>query len=223
MVNGVSFGFPELNRLLHIDGGEAYLNDSILDVSGSILNEAGGDYWVFQAHLVEKYKTGDGLERWINRSIRKWEKKWGKKHFPNFVFIPFAEGLHYRLYVWDTHRDRVQYVEPFCPSTTAVDEHFAVQGVQLCGEIRNIFSGMTVPPPEYGLQLPQFPVQEDNCSCGLYVILYMFMVSQKFDEVYFPKEGTHVLRMWLAKKLCSGEFAMSSMEKNFRAKRSTES
>ena len=28
---------------------------------------------------------------------------------------------------------------------------------------------------------------------------------------------------WLAKKLCSGEFAMSSMEKNFRAKRSTES
>ena len=82
---------------------------------------------------------------------------------------------------------------------------------------------MTVPPPEYGLQLPQFPAQEDNCSSGLYVILYMFMVSQKFDEVYFPKEGTHVLRMWLAKKLCSGEFAMSSMEKNFRAKRSTES
>ena len=58
MVNGVSFGFPELNRLLHIDGGEAYLNDGIIDVTGSILNEAGGDYWVFQEQLVKKYNRG---------------------------------------------------------------------------------------------------------------------------------------------------------------------
>jgi Ulp1 family protease len=223
VVNGVSFGIGELKRLLHVQGAEAYMNDSILDVCAFSFNEACGDSWVFQAHLVEKYNSGDGFERWINRSIKRWEKKWGKNHFPKYVLIPFAVGLHYRLYVWDTHRDRVQYVEPFSPSTSADDEQFGVQGVQLCAEIRKIFSGMTVPPPEYGLQLPQFPAQQDSCSCGLYVILYVFMVSQNVDEVYFPKEGTDVFRMWLAKKLTGGEFGMSSMAKFFRAKKLTDS
>ena len=108
-------GFPELGRLLHNEGTRGYTNDNILDVIGSAINGAEGDFWVFQAHLFEKFTRQDGVERWINRSIKKWEKKFGKKHFPRLILIPFAVTLHYRLYVWNTHMDKVVYIDPFNP------------------------------------------------------------------------------------------------------------
>ena len=57
-MDGVDFGFPELGRLLHNEGTRGYTNDNILDVIGNAINGAEGDFWVFQAHLFEKFTTG---------------------------------------------------------------------------------------------------------------------------------------------------------------------
>jgi len=78
-VQGVTFGFAELSRMLHVHGPKAYINENIIDVIGGLMNEEDGDFWVFQAHLYEKFTRNDGVERWIQKSMKKWERKYGGK------------------------------------------------------------------------------------------------------------------------------------------------
>ena len=50
------------------------------------MNLVEGDFWVFQVHVFEKFNRQDGVERWINKSLKKWEKKWGEEALPTFNF-----------------------------------------------------------------------------------------------------------------------------------------
>ena len=218
-VQGVTFGFAELSRMLHVEGREGYLNDNIIDVIGGLMNEEDGDFWVFQAHLYEKYTRDDGVEKWIGRSIKKWERKWGKKHFPKLLLIPFAVGMHYRVFMWNTHKDRVVYVDPFDPLNELPDQEWQDNGIKLCAKIRHVFNGFELSPPGYGMEVPVFPTQEDGCSCGLYVVLYMVMSTQDYRTVHFPPTATSALRILLAKCLGRKFFPLCTMEKWLKAEK----
>ena len=209
-VQGVTFGFAELSRMLHVHGPKAYINDNIIDVIGGLMNEEDGDFWVFQAHLYEKFTRNDGVERWIQRSMKKWERKWGKKYFPKMVFIPFAVGLHCRLFIWNTHRDRIVYVDRFDQLNVSPEQEWVESGIKICAKIRHVFSGFELSPPGYGMELPLFPTQEDGCSCGLYVVLYMVMSMQGYHTVRFPPSATNALRILLAKCLGRQFFPLAS-------------
>ena len=119
--------------MLHVEGTEAYINDNIIDVIGGLMTEEDGDFW------VEKFTRNNGVERWIARSIKKWERKWGKKYFPKMLLIPFAVGLHYRLFIWNTHNDRVVYVAPFKALKESPNQEWMYAGIKLCSKL-GIFS-----------------------------------------------------------------------------------
>ena len=96
-------------------GTSAYMNDSIMDALASLLNEQQGDFRIFQSLLYVTLERKEPVDRWVTRTMKRWVQKWGKGHIPRHIFFPFAVALHYRVIYWDTHRDRVVYVDPFDP------------------------------------------------------------------------------------------------------------
>ena len=102
VIDGVSIGRNELTRLLHVQGTAAYMNDSIVDALGGLLNSQDGDFWIFQSLLFQKLQRKEPVDRWVTRTMKRWVQKWGKGHIPRHIFFPFAIALHYRVMYWDT-------------------------------------------------------------------------------------------------------------------------
>ena len=100
----------------------SYMNDNIIDALGYLMYVKQGDFWIFQSLLYSKFQKGESLDRWVARTMKRWAVKWEKGHVPRHIFFPFAVGLHYRVIYWDTHRDRVVYVDPLDPNTHATDQ-----------------------------------------------------------------------------------------------------
>jgi Ulp1 family protease len=216
-IEGVQFGHPELVRLLHYRGADAFINDNIVDCTCNMLNEKEGDFWVMPSHLYGKYMMKDPLDRWVGRSIKKWAKKWEKGHVPHYIMLPFAVDLHYRVVVWDTHRDKVIYLDPLHPTPSSADDSWVQFSVEICSKIRTSWSTHHLPPPEYGFNIPPFPRQVDGVSCGLYVILYMLMFANNWVAVTFPPEGTNLMRVILARLIMQKKLPIGQLKRFFSA------
>ena len=105
------------------------------------------------------------------------------------------------------------FVDPFKPLNESPEQEWVETGISLCAKIRNVLNGFELSPPEYGMELPFFPTQEDGCSCKLYVDLYMVMSTQGYRTVSFPPSSTNAQRILLAKCLGRNFFALSTKEK----------
>ena len=197
-IEGVPFQHSELSRLLNFVGTGAYLNDNIIDCTSNLMNSQDGDFWVMPSHLYGKYMNKDPLDRWVGRSMKKWTKKFGKGNVPRFIMVPFAVSLHYRVIVWDTHRDRVVYLDPFNPIPLEAEQAWVDLAVDICGKMRTSWSTHDLPPPSYGFEVDGLPDQVDGVSCGLYVIVYMLMFANNWVSVNFPPQGTNTFRVILA-------------------------
>ena len=194
------------------------MNDNIMDGLGNLLNGQEGNFWIFQSLLVSKIETNYPIDRWVNRTVKRWVGKWGKGHVPRHIFFPFAVNLHYRVIYWDTHRDRVIYIDPLNPCTTDFEEEWVARAISLCGHMGSKWNSQQVSPPDFGMALPQLPRQVDGSSCGLYVVVYMLMLSQGWESVVFPPEGTNVFRMLVARCLGLKKFRVNQLKHTFSAK-----
>ena len=96
-------------------GVVSYMNDNIVDGLTNLLKPQKGDFWIFPSHTYDKILMNERITRWTTKAMKKWEKKWGKGHGPQHILVGFAIALHYRLFVWDTNRDRVVYIDPLNP------------------------------------------------------------------------------------------------------------
>ena len=67
------------------------------------------------------------------------------------------------------------------------------------------------------MDLPDFPVQQDGSSCGLYVVLYMLMLVNGWDTVVFPPEGTNVFRLLVCRCIAKKKFPMEQLQVTFSA------
>ena len=146
-IEGVSIGVSELSRLFHIRGPVSYMNDNIVDGLCLLLNPQEGDFWIFQSHLVTKFQTKDPFDRWVGRAMKKWATKWGKGHVPRRIFFPFAVGLHYRVIFWDTHRDRVVYIDPLHPLDAKTDDQWKELAIAMCVQVGKGWTTQQVAPP----------------------------------------------------------------------------
>ena len=185
-IEGISIGKNELTRLLHFRGVNAYINDNIVDGLCNLLNPQEGDSWIFPSHTYEKVMRNESVVRWVTKAKKRWDKKWGKNHIPRHILVPFAVGLHCRLIVWDTNRDRVAYIDPFNPNPATPEDCWVDAAVKICIQIRAGWCSHDLPGPSYGLELPELPVQRDGVSCGLYVIVYTLMIINGWVRVLFP-------------------------------------
>ena len=73
-------------------------------------------------------------------------------------------------------------------------------------------------PPEFGMALPHLPRQVDGSSCGLYVVVYILILSQGWESVLFPAEGTNVFRILVARCLGLKKFHLNQLKHTFSAK-----
>jgi len=212
-IDGIPFGPHELKRLLHFRGDVAYINDNIVDALAHLMNKQEGDFWILPSHLYGKYMISDPIDRWMNRAKKSWAKKLGDAHIPKHLFLPFAVGLHYRVIVWDTHRDRVVYLDPFNPVPSEPEQCWMNVAINLCGKMRQSWSIHDLPPPAYGMELPNLPVQVDGVSCGLYIVVYMLMMINNGTNVVFPPEGTTTFRVIVAWFLGRAKFPFRQLQK----------
>ena len=115
-IEGVSFRHAELSRLLHFEGLAACINDNIIDCISNLMNNQEGDFWTMPSHAYGEYIREDlGIGQVGGRLMKKWTKKMGKGHVPRYLMVPFAVAMHYRVIIWDTHRDREVYLDPLNP------------------------------------------------------------------------------------------------------------
>ena len=87
--------------------------------------------------------------------------------------------------MWDTHRDRVVYVDPLPTRPNCPDQAWVDAGVGICPQIWNAWSVHELPGPSYGFELPMRPQQQDGVSCGLCIIVHMLMIINGWVEVLF--------------------------------------
>ena len=211
-IEGVSIGHQELSRLLNFRGLGAFLNDNIIDGFCHLLNDKEGDFWIFPSLMYGKFLQGDPMDRWVARAVTRWDKK-GKGHIPRYIMLPFAVDLHYRLVVWDTHRDKVVHLEPLDPNPTSADQTWIEFCVNICAKWRTVWSMHELPPPSYGFDVPELPAQMDGVSCGIYVLVYMLMFANNWVCVLFPPEGTNVFRIVVARLLGLKKMPFNQLKK----------
>ena len=217
VIDGVSIGRNELTRLLHVQGTAAYMNDSIVDALGGLLNSQDGDFWIFQSLLFQKLQTKEPVDRWVTRTMKRWVQKWGKGHIPRHIFFPFAIALHYRVIYWDTHRDRVVYIDPLEPHGQTMEEEWKDRAIQLCDHMGSKWNTQKVCPPEYGIDLPILPVQVDGTSCGVYIVVFMLMLINGWESVNFPLEATNHMRLVVSRCLGKKRFPMHQLANTLNA------
>jgi hypothetical protein len=87
--------------------------------------------------------------------MKKWAKKWDKGHVPKYVMLLFAVDLHYRVVVWDTHRDKVIYLDPLDPLPTSAEKSWVEFSVHICSKMRSAWSMHE--PPVVALQSDPLP------------------------------------------------------------------
>ena len=86
--------------------------------------------------------------------------------------VPFAVAMHYRVIIWDTHRDRLVSLNPLNPIPGEAEQSWVGLSVNLCAEMRNLWSSHELPPTSCGFEVQGRRLLEkaDGVSCSLYVI-----------------------------------------------------
>ena len=147
-----------------------------------------------------------------NQNYEKVGSEMGEGPHPSTHFLPLCCALHYRVIYWDTHRDRVVYVDPFDPRGESMEEEWKHRAIQLCEQMGGKWNAQKVSPPAYGMGLPALPVQVDGTSCGLDVNVYMLRLMYGWEAVTFPPEGTNTMRLVVARCLGKKSFPMKQLQ-----------
>ena len=129
--------------------------------------------------------------------------------------VPFAVAMHYRVIIWDTHRDRLVSLNPLNPIPGEAEQSWVGLSVNLCAEMRNLWSSHELPPTSYRFEVQGLPEQADEVSCGLYVVVYMLVFVNNWVNSNFPPEGTSTFRVILAGHLAHKKFPFSQLKKIF--------
>ena len=137
--------------------------------------------------------------------MQKREKKWGNKYLPQLLLFTFAVGLQCRLYVWVTHR--VEYVAPFNP----------------CNEVRWTRGRVMWANLQFGYWHEDAPLQLmvwlyrsfDDCSCGLFVLVYIEMVIWSSRQCTSRKRVQMCPGCWLRSIWWKNKFPREKMENKF--------
>ena len=120
--------------------------------------------------------------------------------------VPFAVAMHYRMIIWDTHRDRVVYLDPLNPIAGEAEQSWIGLSGNLCAKVRNSWSSHELPPTSYGFEVQGLP--EKAAVYMLYVVVYMLMFAHNWMNGNFHQKAPVLSELswhgiWLTRSVCS--------------------
>ena len=179
-IQNVLFAHKDTHRLLRATGRSAYLNDVCFDFFVELLNRNQAASFSFGSYLYTKYNGPDQVHagRYVRRHIFVFEDNKGKYVFPEFIFLPMLQGLHWTLLILKPHDHNLIYLDPLHPNkklTDAEKETAWLFGSWVASELPTLDAGKLTVLDCFETQMPR---QTDGVSCGMFVLVYTMMFSR---------------------------------------------
>ena len=196
---GVQLKHADLERLLSPGTGvQGWINDTIMDFIGKIVNSINPQAYVFSSYMRESFLMSNEKGR---RALRRvCEKVWrkvkedGSSHtgVPDVWLFPLIRDgdPHWWLLYADMGATTYCVIDPFSPNSAAPDRRVQVAQELLAWVLRAMFGKRITFEqmeyfPIYNYVLPQ---QLDGYNCGVYVGLYMAMFARNIINYRWPLE-----------------------------------
>ena len=112
-IHNILFNHKDMHRLLTTTGQRAYLNDICVDFLVELLNRNQSTSFLFGSYLFAKYNGPDQkhAERYVSRQLFRFEDTKGAYNFPDFIFMPMCQGLHWTVLVVKPHTHKLIYLD----------------------------------------------------------------------------------------------------------------
>ena len=194
-IHNIVLNHKDMNRLLTTTGASAYLNDVCVDFFVELFNRNQFASFSFGSYVFTKYNGQDSKHagRYIKRQLSRFEDSKGVYALPQFILFPICQRLHWTLLVLEPETHQVMYLDPMHPNTTLSNDEKETAwlfGSWVASEFPNLDSGKVTVIDAFETPLPQ---QTDGVSCGIFVILYMVMLSRGTFRVSLA-ENIHTYR-----------------------------
>ena len=194
---GVQLKHVDFERLLSPGiGVSGWLNDTIMDFIGKIVNTINPNCYVFTTFMRECFLMGKEKGR---RAIRRvCEKVWkkvaedgsSKTSVPEGWLFPLIRDgdPHWWLLYADVGAKYYNIIDPFSPNSAAPERRVQVAQELLSWVLTALFGKrITMDDMEY---FPVYnyvlPAQEDGYNCGVFVGLYMAMLARNLINYKWP-------------------------------------
>jgi len=103
--------------------------------------------------------------------------------------------------VWNTATDRVVCIDPFGPNSIE-SPAWADRCLAVFADMAKYVSINPRAPPSYGEEISvTLPKQEDACSCGVYVLMYVLIIGHGYKSLKFDPTMVRYMRLALAHML----------------------
>ena len=190
----------DLQRLLSPGAGPAgWVNDVIMDFMGNLVNKVHSQRYVFHSYLRECFLLGP--EKGRRALVRVVKKMWGRRNdetglletvVPDEWYFPLTRDgdPHWWLMHVDVEGRTYRILDPFCPNRGAPEERVKVAQELLRWVLRVLFGNrVSIDEFEYEVEyIYHLPNQVDGYNCGIYVGLYMLMISRNIINYTWPTD-----------------------------------
>ena len=199
-IHNIVLNHKDMNRLLTTTGASAYLNDVCVDFFVELFNRNQFASFSFGSCVFTKYNGQDSKHagRYIKRQLSRFEDSKGVYALPQFILFPICQRLHWTLLVLEPETHQVMYLDPMHPNTKLSNDEKETAwlfGRWVASEFPNLDSGKVTVIDAFETPLPQ---QTAGVSCGIFVILYMVMLSRGTFRASLA-ENIHTYRWRLLK------------------------
>ena len=197
---GVQLKREDFERLLSPGIGPAgWVNDVIMDFIGKLVNKVHNKRYAFHSYLRECFLLGP--EKGRRGLVRIVKKVWAQRNdetglletvVPDEWYFPLIRDgdPHWWLMHVDVEGRTYRVLDPFCPNRAAPAERVRVAQELLTWVLQVLFKNrLTLDEFEYEVEyLYQLPTQVDGYNCGIYVGMYMLMISRNCINYTWPRD-----------------------------------
>ena len=196
---GVQLKRQDFERLLSPgQGPQGWVNDVIMDFIARLVNKIRPDRYVFHSYIRECFLLGP--EKGRRALLKIVSKVWAQRDddtgalktvIPDEWFFPLIRDgdPHWWVMHVDVGGRNYRVLDPFCPNRRAPVERVRVAEELLTWVLRALYkSKIKLDEFEYDAEyLYTLPAQADGYNCGIYVGIYMLMISRNLINYKWPQ------------------------------------